>query len=266
MVAKSGSIAAAGTGGSRRPFEPLNIAPAYRLIYEAIERQIVEGSLRDGEELPSETELAAAFGVTRNTLREGIRLLEQSGYVTRQTGKRLVVTRPHYTGQSHIASKALVMHAVTFRELWEVSLLLEAGSAAMAAPRISDDLLLELDRNVEAMRENLEGGREIITLDIEFHNIIGFSCDNKAMELAREPISLLLYPGLKNLFSHPKAVNAGSRMLEAHRDIVEALRRRDSEAAEAAMHRHMRDFKRGYVYCGIDINAPLDAKTVLDQS
>ena len=63
-------------------------APTYRLVYEVIEREILEGRLRVGDPLPAELQLAEQLGVNRSTVREGIRLLEKSGLVERNGGKR----------------------------------------------------------------------------------------------------------------------------------------------------------------------------------
>lgn len=75
-------------------FKKLASAPAYQLVFDAIETQIVSGALVVGDQLPSETELARQFGVNRSTVREGIRLLEHSGFVAREGSKRLLVTLP----------------------------------------------------------------------------------------------------------------------------------------------------------------------------
>jgi len=62
-----------------RDFTRIERAPAYKLVYDAIEKQIFAGRLKVGDPLPAETTLAEQFGVNRSTVREGIRLLEQSG-------------------------------------------------------------------------------------------------------------------------------------------------------------------------------------------
>ena len=76
-------------------FAPLDDHPAYRQIANLIEQRIVARSLRTGDALPSETDLARQFGVNRSTIREAIRELESHGLIGRGRGqKRLRVTRP----------------------------------------------------------------------------------------------------------------------------------------------------------------------------
>ena len=101
-------------------FLPLQDSPAYRQIAIQIEQRIVERSLRTGDPLPSETDLARQFGVNRSTIREAIRELETHGLLGRGRGeKRLRVTRPEPRNISTGVSRALALHDVTVLELWE---------------------------------------------------------------------------------------------------------------------------------------------------
>ena len=125
-------------------FARIERTPAYRLVYDAIEREIMTGRLQVGNPLPAEMQLAEQFGVNRSTVREGIRLLEQSGLVERDGGKRPRISAPHYVELASSASRALILHAVTFRELWEASMLIEPATAEMAARNIKDADLAEL--------------------------------------------------------------------------------------------------------------------------
>ena len=89
-------------------FAPLDDHPAYRQIANVIEQRIVGRSLRTGDPLPSETDLARQFGVNRSTIREAIRELETHGLLGRVRGeKRLRVTRPEPRRVSSGVSRAL---------------------------------------------------------------------------------------------------------------------------------------------------------------
>ena len=240
---------------SEQTFKKLDAAPVYRLVYDAIEQQIVLGQLRKGDMLPTETELAEQFGVNRSTVREGIRLLEQSGLVERMASKRLQVTIPHFIDLASRASRALKLHAVTFRELWEASAAIEPVAARYAAERITADQLADLDRNIDAMEQALTNVGRVVELDIEFHDILAQAARNRALVLAREPISLLFMPAGRAIL--PKLRTQG-RILDAHRAIVKAIRRRDVVDAEAWMRRHMEDFRRGFEQTHLDLDMPLD--------
>jgi GntR family transcriptional repressor for pyruvate dehydrogenase complex len=236
-------------------FEKLELAPAYRQVAQAIEEMITTGRLRPDEWLPTEADLSAQFGVNRSTIREGIRVLEHAGLV-RRDGKRLRVTIPHYMDLASRASRALALHQVTFRELWEVSVELESISAAFAADRIDEAGLKALDTNIEEMRERLNDIDSVIALDIEFHDLLAEASGNRALALAREPISLLFHPAGATIL--PRLGTQG-RILEAHVKIVELMRAHDVAGVKQWMERHMHDFRRGYERTGISMTEPLDS-------
>lgn len=248
-------------------FDRVAAIPAYRIVYEAIEKQILIGRLGAGDQLPTETELAEQFGLARHTVREGLRLLEDSGLVSREGGRRLFVKAPHYAELAPRASRALIMQRVTIEELWEASMSFEPSAAARAASRIDDDQIEQLEANLHKMEERLAAGKSIIELDGAFHTIIAEIAGNKALLLAREPISQLFYPALTKLFAHPLNCERGPRRLvEAHRFIIEALRARDSETAELWMRRHIVDFHRGYEVCGFDLGDPIGYQVEAERS
>jgi DNA-binding FadR family transcriptional regulator len=241
---------------SARPiFAKLELAPAYRKVSDSIEQLIASGALKPGDWLPIEADLALQFGVNRSTIREGLRVLEHGGLV-RRDGKRLRVAIPHYGELASRASRALVMHQVTFRQLWEASLALECVTVAFAVERIGKDGLQALEHNVAEMQAHLADIDAVIKLDIEFHDLVAEAAQNPALSLAREPVSLLFYPAGKVILSR---IETQKRILDAHRKILALLKKRDAPGVRVWMERHMADFKRGYERTGVSLDQPVDS-------
>lgn len=239
---------------SRIPlFEKLDVAPAYRQVADAIEQMITAGRLQPGEWLPTETDLSGQFGVNRSTIREGIRVLEHAGLV-RRDGKRLRVAVPHYMDLASRASRALVMHQVTFQELWEVSVEVESMSAGFAASRIGDEGLAALQANIDEMRARIDDPDSVVALDIEFHDLLAEASGNRALALAREPISLLFHPAGTTILPR---LRTQRRILDAHVRILDLLKARNVAGVREWMERHMHDFRRGYERTGVSMSAPL---------
>lgn len=235
-------------------FDKLDVAPAYRVVAEAIERKILVGRLSVGDRLPSEFELAKQFGVHRSTVREGIRLLEQSGLVARVGRTTLEVTLPPFQDVGSQASRALSMHQVTFRELWEASMLTEPAVAEMACGKMTDDEIAALEANCEAMANAADDLDRFVKLDTEFHDLIAQATGNKVLTLMREPISVLFLPAGQNILPRLKTYG---RVIDAHRHIVNALKAKDTVVARDWMARHMADFRRAYERTGLDLDKPM---------
>ena len=115
-------------------FDQIQMEPAYRKVAAAIGGRILNRSLREGDRLPPETELARQFGVNRSTVREALRELESNGLVTRRPGSKLMsVSRPQHLAIAGAVTRGLVLHDVTFMEVWEALTLLEPPIAEVAA-------------------------------------------------------------------------------------------------------------------------------------
>ncbi|WEK58164.1 MAG: FCD domain-containing protein [Candidatus Brevundimonas phytovorans] len=239
----------------------LTIPRAYEAVHRALEEEILSGRIATGAPLPTETELAEQFGVTRHTVREGMRALEQGGLVRREAGRRLHAALPHHEELAPRGSRALLMQGVTFRELWEVALRLEICAAELVAPLVDEALIEKLEANLGAMQTAQAEGRSIIALDVAFHALIAEATHNRVLLMSREPVSLLFYPSLEKLFSHPTTrERSPRRIVEAHRAIVQAMRAGDAQALRGWMERHIMDFRRGYDLAGIDLDRPVDVK------
>ncbi len=237
-------------------FNRLQKVPAYRMLASAITEQILEGKMCVGDQLPTEAELCTQFGVNRSTVREGTRVLEEASLLRRESAKRLLVNLPSRQDVGSQLERVLLLHEITFDELLEAMLILEPTMARMAASRSRRAAVKELEANVAATEKAIAAGRSVVELDIAFHGKIASLCGNRALLLAREPMSRLFYHSFEAVMSN--VTGAGPRLVLAHRAILDAVRNRNPEGAELWMRKHIRDFKRGYEMTGLNPARPVD--------
>ena len=143
----------------RHTFKPLAREPVYAKVAQAIEQDIVSGALKEGAALPTEGELCEQFGVTRSSVREGIRLLEQAGLIERGPAKRLIVKSPKAAEISAVASRSLAHGGATFREVWETLAAFYPGAARLAAARLDSKALAALKEQAEKMMRRFQKGQ-----------------------------------------------------------------------------------------------------------
>jgi DNA-binding FadR family transcriptional regulator len=234
-------------------FQRLDRPPAYRVVSNAIERAILRREIEPGDSLPTEGDMATQFGVNRSTVREGMRNLEQAGFVQRR-GKKLIVTHPSPDALGDRASTALRLQEVTFLELWQTTMELESLAAELAAERLSPELAERLRDNIRATAAALDNGDDLTALDVAFHDLIASAAGNKALLMARAPLARLFYPAFQASMFPPQA---GRRLLDAHTLIADAIISGDGATARQWMRKHIVDFRRGYEIAGLDVDAPL---------
>src|SRR5262249_36898560 len=164
-------------------FDRINAIPAYQLVADAIEREILARRIRPGEPIGTEAQLVKQFGVNRSTVREGIRLLEQSGLIHRDSGRRLMATLPHYSRLATRMSRAMLLHEVTFRELWEATTALEVATVEQAAEHATEDDIAELEANVASTKAASADPAAVAELDTQFHDLTQSSAAARARAL-----------------------------------------------------------------------------------
>jgi DNA-binding FadR family transcriptional regulator len=244
--------------GSPVRFDQILMEPAYRKVAAAIGERILSRSLREGERLPPETELARQFGVNRSTVREALRELESSGLVKRRPGSKLMsVTRPQHEAIAEGVSRALVMHDVTFLEVWEALTIIEPPIAEAAArTRTAEDLagIAAAAERFAALNADTE---RAVHYAAEFFRSVGRATHNQVLGLAQEPLLQLLEPSLRVMID--KVPQARSRIATAQKRIAEALQARDVEGARTWMAKHIRDFRKGYEIAKIDLELRVTA-------
>ncbi len=235
--------------------DPIDSAPGYRRVADALEGQILSGRLKPGDLLPTENELAAQLGVHRSTIREGIRALENSGLVKRAGAKRLVVSVPERAEVVWSVTRALGLGGITFPELWELLMAMEPAIARLATGRVSPELAEQLKANLRLTEERLYDDDALVELDVEFHNLLAAATRNRALALQQAPVTLMLHSATDQLYR--RSPRARFRLLEAHRHVLEAVLADDADTAESWMRRHIQDFRRGYIVAGMDFKGPI---------
>ncbi len=238
-------------------FSKLQRLPAYKVLANAIAKEILEGRIRHGEQLPTETTLCEEFGASRSTVREGIRLLEETGLIRRESSKRMVASRPSTGEVSTHVQRAMVLHQVSFRNLWEAAMILEPAMSEQAARHITEADLEALRDNLARTEVALKAGRSLVELDLEFHVLIADAVHNPALKMSREPLANLFYSAFESVLN--SVPRAGQRLLTAHRQLYKLLAERDAAGAREWMHKHISDFKRGWEAAGLNLDAAVDS-------
>jgi len=207
----------------------------YERVAAEIARRIASGEYAVGRRLPAERELAQLHSVSRPTVREAIIALELDGLLDVRTGSGVYVIARHPKG-----GKAGATDVGPF-ELLEARHGFESEACALAAIRITDDQLKELDALVDEMGLEHESDYDRAEdADRRFHLLIAEASQNSAVfstitglwdARARSP----QYQALA-----AKAHAAGiAPLIDEHREIVAALRSRQPEAARRTMRQHL---------------------------
>ncbi|MCV6824487.1 MULTISPECIES: FadR/GntR family transcriptional regulator [Halocynthiibacter] len=220
-------------------FKPVEQIPRYRLVAQQIAERILEGDLKAGQKMPAERELVEQLSVSRATVREALIALEISGFVENRFGAGMQVsTHPPSTN----TLSALVTPGPF--ELLEARLLVEGETAALAADHITDAELEKLEELTEQMSGEHENEFWGDNADELFHLTIARATRNLALENTvlgfwRQRVQL---PMWVKMHGRVNVARMKPSLVQEHRAIIEALRKRSAEEARLAMRHHISQF------------------------
>lgn len=226
-------------------FEPIERAPAYLRVYRAIEEKISSGALKDGAHLPTEADLCAQFGVTRSTVREGLRLLEQTGLIVRGPAKKFFIRRPAAADIAAAASKSFALGGVTFSEVFDALATLYPEAARLAARRLSKADIADLKSVGDRLKSAPASDHEATVAGaVEFFQLIAKGLGNRVMLAMLQSLNIMIGESLRHVIA--RAPKAKDRIINAQKKLVEAFEARDADLAADWMEKHIADLKRGY--------------------
>lgn len=212
------------------------------LVVRHIEDLILEGALRAGDPLLPERELAERLNVSRPTLRDGLKILEERGILVSEGRRGLRVAR---IGSASIADPLIALlseRAEVVDDYLEFRAVVESAAAAMAATRAND---IDLERirdclqRIDMAHDRDDPGEEA-EADIEFHFAIFEACHNLVILQIMQALSSSLRSDVLHnrgrLFSIPCIRDL---LREQHRAIGEAIRARDPDRARESAQAHL---------------------------
>lgn len=210
-----------------------------------LREMIHRGELRPGDRLPPERDLAKMLGVSRPTLRAGIRSLAAVGVLQSRQGAGTFVVKadgPPALDSSPLSLMAS-LHGYTAGEMFEARRALEMAVARLAAERATGEQLATMAEEVAGMYASLEDPEQFLVHDVRFHQAIAAASGNRILTALMNMVAKVLFD------IRIKTINNATDLKESaemHRRIYRAIRERDPEAASGAMQDHLIRAQRGW--------------------
>lgn len=221
-------------------YSPIKSARLYEQIVERIQESITSGSLRAGEKLPPERELAEQFNVSRTAVREAVKALREKGLVEIRRGRGTFVsdvsdsTRDIVRGSFDLLMRVEARYALD--NLLEVRAMLEPQIAAMAAEKAVETDIAALEEAVETMDSALDDAELFIRADHEFHLILARATQNVLIPVLIDAVVELLMEQRARIFNVEGGPERGQFH---HKHILATVKQKDPVAAREAMEAHL---------------------------
>ena len=199
---------------------------------------IEQGALRPGDRLPAERDLAARVGVSRPTVRAGLRALAAIGVVQSRHGSGTYIPDGPPSLGTDALSFLAALHGFTRDEMYEARRILEVGAAGLAAERATPDQIATMAEEVASLFAAMADPQVFLVHDINFHRAVAAASGNPIVASLVEMVSALYYERRRDT-----AARASDRDMrdaaEMHRRIYQAIRSHDADEARRAMQTHL---------------------------
>ena len=209
-------------------------------VANQIRQAIFSGRLEPGHKLPPEREMAEQFATSRVALREALRSLEQEGMIEIRRG---------FGGGAFVADfdnalRALIdslntvvkLGQANSGNLTEVRSMLEPVTARMAAARATESDVRAMQEIVEAQEQELRSGVLSRKFDMEFHRVVANACHNPVLSIVVTAINDAIRDAI---YRSKLTTEMREQVVRYHRELFEAISRRDEELAGRLMEEHV---------------------------
>jgi len=205
-------------------------------VVEHVRSLISSGTVRPGDRLPPERELARELKISRSSLRAGIGFLSAMGVLKSRHGAGTFVS----SGPPALDSSSLdvlgTLHGFLPWQMFEARIVIESNVAALAAERATDEHIAELAEEVTEMYASLDDPQEYLIHDVRFHRTIARAAGNPILAALMETITANLYANRRQTIDNAQDLKESSEM---HREIYRAIRSHNPAQARLTMEQHL---------------------------
>lgn len=216
----------------------------YQTIAQELEQKILDNELKDGERLPSERTLAEQYGVSRNVLREALKILIQKKLVQNVIGKGNYVTLPKESDLATMLTSTLNTSSLPLTEIIDAREDLENCIGQHAIEHHTQEHIEELYKLYDQMETALEKPQLYFELDSQFHQMIAEFSGNSVLKIFYITLNNLIHKAF--YYGDNNSTHGRMTAQEEHLMLIRAIESRDMDSYKRAIHQHL-DFVREHI-------------------
>jgi DNA-binding FadR family transcriptional regulator len=202
---------------------------AVDFVINAIKELLVDGHLRPGDRIPSETELTKLLSVSRGSIREAMKILSVLGVVRIKRGDGTYIAESGEGVAIDSIFFSFVLTQPSLKEIYDLRMLIEAGVMDMAIGNATEEDIVQLQDCQEKMVVAAGHGRakadDTARLDLTFHEILGRLTGNRLIQRIYSYIMNYLSQSVYE--SHRRQGEYAQKAIDSHAMMLDVIKKRE---------------------------------------
>lgn len=220
-------------------FTPLRRGNIADKVFQQLMEKVSNGEWKAGDKIPSENELSESLQVSRNTVRQALQKMNALGIAEARQGEGTYIKKIDTSFYVNLLIPSVFLGEQDQRKLFEFEKCIQEGAVVLACEKATEQELKDLSDKLEMMKRAGDN-KSYNDADIDFHVYLAEITHNEMFGKAMQIIKSMLTGGLSLLVDE----YGTEESIQAHERIVEALCRRDADAAGLYMKEHMDDIRK----------------------
>lgn len=207
-------------------------------IADQIQELIIANKLQPGDRLPAERELADMLGVSRPTVREATKVLQDRGLVELKPGSGTYVMELNIGSITESIERFFIRENSPYHELQQIREIFEPEIAALAAIHAGPDTISKMEEAITEMEVNIHSAEQYAKADLQFHLSLVEATRNRMLLALFNPIVDIMQDSIREVTSRQMKVDT-PKGPQHHREILEHIKGGRAAEAKAAMQIHL---------------------------
>ena len=224
-------------------FAPVRKRRTFEEVFDKIKESILNGQLKPGDRLPSELHLAHQFDVGRQTIREALRILELSGFISIRKGGNggPVVEDTVLAKISELFIDAIRLRKISISELTVARIAIEKVILGYALDRIGASDIKKLQENLSRTKRKIAGRIHPLEQNFEFHILLAKATKNHLFVVVLESIMAILTDLMGRLKPN---LQTAHNTIGYHEKILGAIKNMDRDKAFLLLEQHLLEVEK----------------------
>jgi GntR family transcriptional regulator, transcriptional repressor for pyruvate dehydrogenase complex len=219
-------------------FKSIRVKRNFEEVSDEIKELIFKGALKQGDRLPSENKLSSQFGVGRQTIREALRVLELSGFITIKRGGRggPVISETITDKMYNLFLDAIKMKVITIDEVTLARLEIEKMILNHVFSAGTEEDFKALQDNIATANKKIEGNNFAFGENTEFHNLLARASHNQMFIIIMETIMAVVSDFLSRL---KPSLRESRAIVKDHEEILDAILNKRMAESTILIEKHL---------------------------